>query len=376
LPGWSVFTSPHTVAIHGREVSFHRALLATGARSDASGIAGLAETGFATPETLHTIEQLPHRVAVLGSGARACELALALRQLGCEVYLVADDSDFLHSDEPVASLAVRHALDASGIKLHLGWSCQGAESAGRAKAVLIARNGEQRKLMVDQIVAAFPTRANVERLGLEAAGIRVVDRGGAPVIRVDARLASSNPRVFAVGAACAGDRCDEALERMCLVAVQNAVGVARHRFDPQLAPRTTATVPRVAQIGITAGEAKTTGVAIESWLVPFGPRPEAPRRLNALAPDEVDLAAAVGEFGIVHTPSEQSDRILGATFVGQHAAEALAIVSLLMAEELPLTTLARTPTIANSYASALAGLGAIAGRDGRPAGRRRGRSSR
>lgn len=374
VAGWSVFTSPHTMAVHGREVSFHRALLATGARSHSAGIAGLDETGYLSAETLHGEAHLPRRVAVLGAGARAAEIAHALAQLGSEVHLAAADNELLPGDEPLASAALWNALHAAGARMHLGWSCENAEAAGRAKALRISRDGHRRKLIVDQIIVAGGARANVERLGLAAAGIRVVDGVSGPSIHVDARLATSNPRVFAVGTVCAGERCTQALERMTFVAVQNAVLGAREQFDPLLVPRVIAAMPPVAQIGLTARQAQAAGIELQSWLTPLGSPGEA-QRVDALQIDESQLRSS-RELGIVHAHVDRPGKIAGATLIGPHAAEALACLAHLLADDLPLAKLAQVPTIEGSYAASLAHLGTLWGAPARRPLVRRGRSSR
>lgn len=376
LPGWSLFTGPHTVAVHGREMAFHRAILATGSRHDQSAIAGLDETGFTTPDTLSSITQVPKRVAVLGAGGAACELAQAFRKFGSEVYLVAEQTQLLEGEEPAVAAIIQQALAGAGVRLHLGWRCLAASTTGRAKAVLIARDNEQRKLLVDQIVLAQPGRANLDRLGLEAAGIRVEQRRGASAIQVDSRLMTSNARVFAVGAVCAGNRATEALERMCGVAVQNAVGVARPRFDPLLVPRGVATDPQVAHIGVTADEARQSGLEVDSWWLPFAPAGE-PIEFNA-APleDASPIDPACREFAIVHTARELVGRVAGATVVGPHGGEALAAIALLMAEELPLSVLSRSTTLKATYAHSLARLGEVVERVAHSATGRFGRARR
>ncbi len=358
-------------------MAFHRAILATGSCDDRDAIQGLEETGFVTPETLDQLSELPRRVAVLGSGARACELAQALRQLGSDVLLVCEESQLLPREEPAASAAVTRALQALGVRLHLGYRCQSTANMGRAKSVLITDGTSQSKLIVDQIVLALPRRANLERLGLDAAGIRAHQRDGRTLIQVDSRLATTNPRVFAVGEVCAGERGFEALRRMCSVAVQNAVGVTRPRFDKSLIPRVVATNPQVAQIGLTSAEAEGRHMDFNTWLVPFAAEDSAPRRIDGVSlEDALARGRDHNEFALMHMVRDQPDRIAGATIVGSQAAETLALVAILMAEELPLSTLTTVPTLAASAARALAQLGEIIEQASRtPLGRigRRGR---
>lgn len=373
LPGWAVFTGPHTLAIHGREVAFHRAILASGGRYVATEVPGLIETGFATAESLHTLARQPRQIAILGSGSRACELAQALRRLGSEVTLVAEKAGPLDDAEPLACQALLHSLDADGVRLHLGFRATNAEVAGRAKALVIERNGVRHKLLVDEIVLAGDRRANLDRLGLEAAGIRVAGNNAAATVKVDARLATTNARVFAVGEVAAHECYPEALDRMCHTAIQNAIGSARQRFDPSLVPRLMVTDPAIAQIGLTASEAQSRGVEADSWFLRLDMVSVAPQRFDPQSnPLLLDSAESTGGLAIVHTLRDVTGRVVGATLVGPHAIEGIGTVALLMAEELPLAALSRPVTPAGTFARALAHLGTAIERANR-AGRRRAR---
>ncbi|MBL9122491.1 MAG: FAD-dependent oxidoreductase, partial [Planctomycetaceae bacterium] len=322
-----------------------------------------------TPDTLDELRELPKRVAILGATPRACELAQAFRRYGSEVFLVSDDERLLADEEPLVAGAVTRALAELGVRLHLGWQCTAAASTGRARSLVIAQGSAQRKLIVDQIVLALPRRANLERLGLAAAGIQLLDRDGRAAVQVDSRLATTNPRVFAVGDVCGSFRGPEALARMCKVAVQNAVGVTRPRFEKSLVPRFVATDPEIAQLGLTRAAARTRKIELLSWLVPFADD-EAPRQLRAdEGTGDADLPGLGREFALLHTLRDQPDRVAGATVVGARAAEALALIALMMAEELPLSTASGVPTLSGTFGRALARLSLVVEQNWRaPAG--------
>ena len=59
------FTGPDTVAVGDRALRFKRAVIATGARATHPPIAGLAEAGFLTNETVFANRILPNHLIVL-----------------------------------------------------------------------------------------------------------------------------------------------------------------------------------------------------------------------------------------------------------------------------------------------------------------------
>ena len=79
------FVAPDIVEVDGAKLRFAKAVIATGARAIAPPIAGLAEAGYLTNETVFNLTELPRRLLVLGGGPIGCELSQAFRRFGAEV---------------------------------------------------------------------------------------------------------------------------------------------------------------------------------------------------------------------------------------------------------------------------------------------------
>ncbi|HEY0472832.1 MAG TPA: FAD-dependent oxidoreductase, partial [Kribbella sp.] len=81
-----------------------RFVLAAGSRPIVPFIPGLAETGFHTSETIMRLEQLPRRLAIIGSGFVAAEFAHVFSSLGVEVTVIArSDLMLRHEDLEIAT---------------------------------------------------------------------------------------------------------------------------------------------------------------------------------------------------------------------------------------------------------------------------------
>jgi len=118
----------------------------------------------------------------------------------------------------------------------------------------------------------------------------------------------------------------DAMARLC---VQNALFFGRKKFSSLVIPRTTFTDPEVAHVGLSAADAKTRRLAIDTYRVELA---------------DVDRALLDGEedgFVVVHT-RRGSGRVVGATIVAGHAGEMVSEISLVMANNLSLGALART----------------------------------
>ena len=83
--GEARFVAADAVEVDGARLAFKRAVIATGARAAVPPIAGLADAGYLTHETIFSLTQLPRRLAVIGAGPIGCELAQAFSRLGSQV---------------------------------------------------------------------------------------------------------------------------------------------------------------------------------------------------------------------------------------------------------------------------------------------------
>jgi Pyruvate/2-oxoglutarate dehydrogenase complex, dihydrolipoamide dehydrogenase (E3) component, and related enzymes len=62
-------------------------------------IAGLADSGFLTNETVFNLTELPRRLLVLGAGPVGCEMAQAFARFGSEVTLLDQGDRILPRDD-------------------------------------------------------------------------------------------------------------------------------------------------------------------------------------------------------------------------------------------------------------------------------------
>lgn len=321
--GTARFTGSDTLDVDGQELRFRSAVIATGARAADPNIAGLAEVGYLTNETVFSLTELPHRLIVVGAGPIGSELAQAFRRFGSEVHLVGRGASLLAKEDADAAAIVQQQFEAEGIHLHLGWEVERAEKMGDSKSIVIAQKGERRKLIADAILVAVGRQPNIEGLGLDAAGVKYSNRG----VDVDDRLRTSNRRVYAAGDICSKYKFTHAADAMARNCIQNALFLGRKRASDLIIPRCTYTDPEIAHVGLTREEAQEQNVTIDTYRVGLA---------------DVDRAVLDGEhegFAAIHT-RRGSGHIVGATIVAAHAGEMISEITLLMNRKLSLGKLA------------------------------------
>jgi len=324
--GAGSFTGPDTIAVEGKFLRFKKAVICTGARAAAPPFPGIEEAGFLTNETVFSLTELPRRLAVIGSGPIGCELAQTFARLGSDVTIIERGSHILPREDRDAAEIVQKAFLRDGVRLALETKTISAARRGDEKVIIAEQGKKSIEIIVDEILVGVGRAPNVEGLGLENGGIAFDPRQG---VKVDDRLRTSNPRVFAAGDICFPYKFTHTADALARIVIANALFMGRQKSSVLVVPWCTYTDPEVAHVGMYEEEARNRGIAVTTLTVPFV---------------EVDRAILDGEtegFARVHL-QKGSDKILGATIVARHAGEMIGEFSLAMTAGLGLSAIGRT----------------------------------
>jgi pyruvate/2-oxoglutarate dehydrogenase complex dihydrolipoamide dehydrogenase (E3) component len=318
------FTALDSVTVGGSVLRFKKALVATGGRPVRPPIPGLEEAGYLTYENVFDLTEGPKRLLVIGGGPVGCELAQAFARLGSRVTLVQDDPMFLGREERDAAQLLSDALARDGIEIHLDTQTTGVRVEGNDKVADLVHDDAKQTVAVDQILVGVGVAPNVQGLGLENAGVVYDPVGGVPV---DDYLRTSNPRIFAAGDVCAGNKFPHIENAAAHIVVTNALFLGRRRLSAEAIPWCTFTDPEIAHVGMYVTEARQKNIPVKTFTVLM---------------HEVDRAITDGEeegFVKVHV-REGTGKILGATVVASHAGDLINEISLAMNAGLDLDALA------------------------------------
>jgi pyruvate/2-oxoglutarate dehydrogenase complex dihydrolipoamide dehydrogenase (E3) component len=334
--GQAAFTGASTVEVAGKTLRFRRAVIATGARAHRPPIAGLAEAGFLTNETVFALTELPPRLAVIGAGPIGCELAQAFARFGSRVHVLGNHPQILPREDPDAAARIEKALRRDGVEFTLNCRIERVEKRGHEKVVHLTLSpgggaegrvkGEQQQVVVDEILIGAGRTPNVDGLNLDAVGVRYDKRDG---VAVNDWLQTTNPNIYAAGDICSRFKFTHAADAMARIVLQNALFIGRAKASALIIPWCTYTDPEVAHVGLYEHEAKERGIAFRTFT-------------QELA--GVDRAILDGEDeGFVKVlVSLKGDKILGATIVAAHAGDMISELTLAMVGRLGLGTIAKT----------------------------------
>lgn len=311
--GTGRFAGPETVEVEGREIRFARAVIATGARAYVPPIPGLAEIPYLTHEKLFSLTSLPRKLGILGAGPIGCEMAQCFARFGCTVYLVESTHGILPREDQDAARMVLNALERDGVRLRCCARELRVSPADDGIRLQLKSHDHDHDLVVDRVLVATGRSPNLEGLGLDAAGVAFEAKG----VRVNDRLRTTNPRIYACGDVCSPFQFTHAADAMARVVIRNALFHGRARASALLVPRCTYTSPEIAQVGFQNHQAEEVGTPVDTFEVPLG---------------HVDRAVVDGETGgfvKVHV-RRGTDRIIGGTIVANHAGDLISEITVAM----------------------------------------------
>ncbi len=334
------FTGRDRVEVAGAKLRFTRAVIATGARAATPSIAGLAEAGFLTNDTVFDLTASPRRLAVVGGGPIGCELAQTFARLGSEVTLIEMVDRLLPRDDPDAAELVRRSLERDGVAVRTGHTLGRVTLGADGKRLVLEGPDGTAVCSADEILVSVGRTPNIEDLDLEAAG---VDHDRAGVV-VDEYLRTTNRRVFASGDVCLEPKFTHIADAASRIVLQNALfPFPKKRFSDLVQTWSTYTDPEVAHVGLSAEDARERGLPTETITIEMA---------------EVDRARADGDtegFLKVHVdPSKGTIR--GATFVCRRAGDLISEIATAMHAGMSLGDLASVihpyPTVAEAVRKA------------------------
>ena len=314
------FSGPREVEVDGQTLRFAKAVIATGARASAPPIEGLAEVGYLTNETVFSLTERPTRLAVIGAGPIGCELAQSFQRLGSQVTLLEILPGIMGREDRDAAAIVEGALLDDGIDILLEAQIRRVERSEQGKVLRVEVEGQSQTIVVDEILVGAGRKPNVEGLDLEAVGVEYDPVRG---VRVNDRLQTTNPRIYAAGDICLAAKFTHMADATAKMVVQNALFFGRKKLSDLIVPWCTYTDPEVAHVGLSEQEATERGVEIDTYRVELGD--------NDRARTEGDAEV----FCKVHV-AKGRDRILGATIVARHAGEMISEVTVAMTAKLGL----------------------------------------
>jgi glutathione reductase (NADPH) len=261
----AVLEDAYTVRLaDGERVRAKNILIATGAWPGmGTGIAGI-EHVISSNEAFHLAE-LPKRILIQGGGYIAVEFACIFAGLGSEVTLVYRGENILRGFDDDVRTHLRGEMERRGIKVFCKRIVEAIDEVDHGLCVELSDHDD---IIVDKVMFATGRRPNVKGLGLEAAGVRLDDKGA---IAVDEFSRTSVPHIYAVG---------DVTDRLALtpVAIREGHAFADTVFggkptpvDHSNVPTAVFSEPEIGVVGLTEAQACARFHKVDIYQATFRP---------------------------------------------------------------------------------------------------------
>ncbi len=261
-------------------------------------------------------EKLPKSVIVIGSGAIGVEFATVWNSYGVDVTIVEMLPRLVPLEDEEVSSELKKAFDKRGIKTLVGHKVESVEVTKSGVKVTVSAEGASsspsaplstKTLEADQALVAIGFRPNSKDLGLEAAGVKVSERG---FVEIDEKMATNVPGIWAIGDVTGKLMLAHVGSAMGIVCAENIAGAETVTLDYEMMPRATYCQPQIASFGLTEAQAKERGYAVKIGRFPF--------QANGKA---LGLGDYAGWVKLV--VDEKYGEILGAHLIGPEVTELL-----------------------------------------------------
>jgi pyruvate/2-oxoglutarate dehydrogenase complex dihydrolipoamide dehydrogenase (E3) component len=157
---------------------------------------GFEGTGALTNSSILDLDVLPRHLVIVGGSYIGLEFAQMYRRFGSEVTVVERGPRLIQREDEDVSDAIREILEGEAIQVRLEAHCLSGQERQDGVAVQVDCAVGEPEVVGSHVLLAVGRRPNTDDLGLDAAGVRVDERG---YIEVDDELKTSVDGIWALG---------------------------------------------------------------------------------------------------------------------------------------------------------------------------------
>ena len=190
------FVGHKTVEVNGEQIAGETIVIAAGTRPSVPEIPGLQEVPYLTSDEALRLPEQPRRLAIVGGGYIAAELAHFFGALGTEVTIIHRRSLMLREEDQQVS---QRFTDVYERKFNMLLSAQVSRVSRNGDSILLnvsMDDGSSREVAADAVLFATGRIPNTDLLEVANTGVDVDSRG---FVKTDEFLETVVPGIWALG---------------------------------------------------------------------------------------------------------------------------------------------------------------------------------
>ena len=309
------------IACDGQSYDAKNLLICTGSEAFVPPIPGVEDNpAVLTNREMLALTEAPASLVVIGGGVIGMEFASYCNSLGIAVTVIEMMPEILGAMDKEIAETLRAVYAKRGVKFCL--QCKVTRIEGNAVFYTDA-DGNELQCEGDRILMSIGRRAVLKGYGLENIAVEA-ERG----IKVNARMQTSLPNVYAAGDVTGFSMLAHTASREAEVAVNNILGI-EDTMEYNAIPGVVYTNPEVASVGLTEEQASTAGVEY---------------RLHKLPMTYTGrfVAENEGQTGIFKALVSPAGKLLGVHMLGNSSSEFICAACMAITNGLTVEQLQRT----------------------------------
>jgi dihydrolipoamide dehydrogenase len=251
----------------------------------------------------------PKTLAIVGAGAIGCEFADVYAAFGTQVTIIEVADRILPLEDRDCSAVVEKSYRKRGMTVLTGTKLEQAEIGKEGvKLTVKTPKGETQTIEAERVLSAIGRAPLVEDIGLDAAGVKLDEKG---FIKIDRQMKTNAEGVYAIGDVAGPPLLAHKGSHEGVQCVEAIHGDPHAGIDYGNIPNCTYCHPEVASVGLTEEQAREKGYDVEVGTFPW--------TANGRA-----LTAGDTEGFVKVIRDKKYSEVLGAHIVGPHATELIA----------------------------------------------------
>jgi dihydrolipoamide dehydrogenase len=311
IQGHGVFSDAHEMTVDtgdgSKTVSFAKAIIAAG--SQAFKLPGLPWEDPRVMDSTDALElkDIPNRLLVIGGGIIGLEMASIYRGLGSEVTVVELTAQLMPGTDTDLVRPLQRRITSRYAGIFVNTKVTAIEPRDDGLHVTFEGAKMPENTVFDRVLVSTGRTPNGKRVGAEAAGVEVTDRGFIPV---DTQMRTNVPHIFAIGDLVGQPMLAHKATHEAKVAAEVCAGM-KTAFEARVIPSVAYTDPEIAWAGLTETEAKDQGIDYQLGKFPW-----------AASGRAIGIGRTEGFTKLLFDP--ETHRLIGAGIVGPHAGDLIA----------------------------------------------------
>jgi len=248
-----------------KEISAKHIIVATGARS--RELPNLPQDGekIIGYRKAMTLEKMPKKMVVVGSGAIGVEFAYMYDAMGVDVTIVEYMPHIVPVEDADISAQLGRTFKKKGINIMTDAEVTSVDTKGKDCKVKVKTKKGEETIECDIVLSAVGVTANIENIGLEEVGIKT-EKGK---IVVDDYYKTNVDGYYAIGDCVPGQALAHVASAEGIICVEKIAGEHPEPLDYNNIPGCTYCSPEIASVGYTEKAAKEAGYELKVGKFPF-----------------------------------------------------------------------------------------------------------